>query len=107
MVTTPQGRHAPVLLAALLIGFLLACSGGEWVLEVDRETKVLEHPRPLDYTSSNPLKNSIIGTLMPGESVKVSKIITGKDFRAYQVQTSGGREGFVIHDGGVHIYEVE
>jgi len=93
---------------AAFVVLIAAALGVLWVGDIlmDRSMSiavVAEAPLyslpPQDY----PAVNAQLGTLKPGESVKVTRMGYGKDFQAFRVETHSGLEGWVISGKGVEI----
>jgi hypothetical protein len=94
--------------AVLFIVFVIVCAAGLWAADVfnDRSYKLsVVEPAPL-YSmppTQYPQTNPIILTLKPGEPIQVLRLRYGKDFEAFQVETSKGVAGWVIGGEGVKV----
>lgn len=90
-------------LTAVGIVALGACTQASETMLIKGATPLLAKPFPIGYPSTEPLPNSTVANLQPGEQVKVLSVEDGKDFRAYRVVTKSGEEGFVISGGDFEI----
>lgn len=82
----------------MIIGLLSGCA--KEVAIIDKPTEVMEEPYPKHYGEKT---TRVIGTLQPGQEVKVINYRYNKDFRAYKVRLPDGRVGYIIGGNEFHI----
>lgn len=97
-------RKLTIVMVTVLL--LVSCKQNCNLLVLTSKVDVLAHPYPMGYPSSNPMPNSSLDEVGPGE-ICVYEAREEKDFRVYEIKLNNGKTGYIIHSREMRLLDSE